>query len=154
MIQPQALLFTILAGLLGSAGYYILLERCIAPLLVQPAKASRWGLLIGSMLIGIYLAVVYLNTQGSPSRYITFLLPRQTLKISVPAQPNIPDAQIAILRFSTSLGDVSYNTIHYKGWVRKGTDLVLTNPSSNTLEWAGRTGEEAVLTFRALQPGP
>ena len=85
-ISKQTLLYSVLATLVGVAGYYLLLKRFIGPILPQITRASRWGLVMGSVLIGAYLAQSYLNIPGSPPRYVAFLLPRQSLKISVPPQ--------------------------------------------------------------------
>ena len=149
-ISKQALFYSVLATLVGIAGYYLLLKRCIGPTLPQITKSSRWGLVVGSVLIGAYLAQSYLNIPGSPPRYVAFLLPRQSLKISVPSQVGSSAAQVAILRFSTSMGDVSYNSLEYRGWTRDGSDLVLTEPSKNVLDWTGRAGQQAVLAFRTF----
>ena len=48
------------------------------------------------------------------------------------------------------MGDVSYNSMEYRGWTRHGSDLVLTDPSKNVLNWTGRAGQQAVLTFRTF----
>ena len=151
-ISKQAIFYAVLASLVGAAGHFLLLERYIAPRLVQMSRASRWGLLLGSFVIGVYLTFAYLGAPNSVSKYITFLLPREQLKIVVSDQ-NAAEARIAILRFTTSLGDVSYNTIKYQGWTRSGSDLVLSDPARNTLEWSGRTGAVALITFRTSHPG-
>ncbi len=142
-------MYSVLATLAGVAGYYLLLKRYIGPIVPQIPRASRWGLVIGSVLIGAYLAQSYLNIPGSPPRYVDFLLPRQSLKISVP-QSASSRAQAAILRFTTSIDDVSYNSLEYRGWTRQGSDLVLTDPSKNELTWTGRAGRQAVLAFRTF----
>ena len=143
-----ALLVGVLAAALGVAAYYLLLDRLVAPLLPAVERGDRWWLLAGSAAVGIYLAIMYLGGTGQATpRYITFLLPRQYLGVSVPPHSNVENAQIQILRFTTSLGDISYGSIHYHGWTRKGTDLILTDPANNRLEWTGRTGDSAILTF-------
>lgn len=142
------IVLTALAGLAGAAGYYLILRLTSGAFQSGLTNASRWVLIVGSVLIGVYLAFAYLNGEGSSARYINFLLPRQTLRIQVPTAANAADTQVAITRFSTSLGDVSYDSLSYGGWSRSGTDLVLANASSNQLDWTGRTGEQAVLTFR------
>jgi hypothetical protein len=71
-ISRQALLYSVLATLVGVTGYYLLLKRCIGPILPQITRASRWGLVIGSVLIGAYIADSYLNIPGAPPGMLPF----------------------------------------------------------------------------------
>ncbi len=150
--SKAVLLYTVLAGLAGTAGYFALFAFSSVAAPDQMQLGSRLALIAGSLLIGTYLAIAYLGGSASSSRYITFLLPRQSLRITVPAPNNVNEVPLAITRFTTSLGDVSYGSLQYRGWSRKGTDLVLVDPSNNRLEWSGRTGEAAAITFRSASP--
>ena len=142
------ILYTVLAALAGAVAYYLLLSvSALSPSDHMPSSA-RWIFGIGSILIGLYLTFVYLDGQGSSPRYVNFLLPHESLRLTVPAQANQANADVAITRFTTSLGDVSYGSLRYHGWSRNGSELVLTNRSDNLLEWSGRTGAEAMLSLR------
>ena len=149
--SKQILLYAVLLGLTATILYFMVLERQVQPLLNQLGKGSRWGLIIGSALIGTYLSFAYLNAPGDSPRYVTFLLPKQSLSIVASATSQVPD--VAIIGFTTSLGDVSYNALKAQGWTRDGYRLRLSDPSKNSLEWSGRTGGEAVITIESHSPG-
>ncbi len=101
------------------------------------------------------LLVFWFGLEGvlPDSRYLVFLLPRQSLEISVP-QPQAADlngAQISWIK--TSLGGLSLNALDYQGWERVDDALVLVDPQDNRLTWAGQTGKEALIVFKTSPAG-
>ncbi|HEX2697382.1 MAG TPA: glycosyltransferase family 39 protein [Anaerolineales bacterium] len=142
----QVIFYTLIAGLMGTIGYYFLLKSCIAPVWSELTGVQQWVITGLSALLAGFLMLAGTNAWRSASRYITFLLPTQTLKVSVLGQQG-SNSQISILRFTTSLGDVSYNTLKYGGWKRQGYQLILVDPANNWLEWTGQSGESATIVF-------
>ncbi len=158
--SKQIILYTLLFSLSGAVGYFLLLKLLILARLSVMTGLSRWMVIVSSVLIGVFLFFGGTTTWRSSTKYLTFLLPRETLEISVPAQQTNPEPEIIIQRFTTSLGDISYNEIDYPGWKRDSNQLVLKDISKNKLEWTGRTGDEAVILFlrslkveRSMSPG-
>lgn len=149
----QSVLYMTAASLAGAAAYYLLLELWIAPRLAEMTRWTQWRLMGLSVLLGIFLVFAGTNSWNQSGRYITFLLPNQTLTISVPAGQNIADPQIVVLGISTSMEDVAYGTINYRGWTRSGSQLILKDLSNNRLEWTGRTGEQAQVVLRKSPQG-
>jgi hypothetical protein len=84
-------------------------------------------------------------------RYVPFLLPAHQLRISAKPESGAP-SHLALIWFNTSLGDVSYSAIDLRGWRREGDQLVLENPSDNSLKWTGRTGQAVQMVFRDAGP--
>ncbi len=143
-------LLILLAGLLaliGAAGSYWLLRWAQTPF--AALSGQRRGLAVAlSLLAGAALFFGGTSRWMSQTRYVPFFLPSHHLRVSVePGQAAAGD--VRVLWFSTSLGDVSYDTIQMRGWKRAGDELVLVNASDNSLEWVGRTGADAELVFRS-----
>ncbi len=140
----QLLLIIILAILLASAGYFILLGWMRAYFAVL-SLFQRSGLIGSSILIGAILFFGGTDQWRSYPRYVTLLLPSHKLQVSI--LPAEPPGEISLTWFNTSLGDVSYDAMSYKGWKKHGDQLVLQNPSDNALSWSGKTGEKNQLVF-------
>ncbi len=138
-------LLTVLAMALGAAGYTLLLNWS-APRFVALAASSRLALLTAGFLSGV--ALLFGGTTGwlTPTRSIPFLLPIHRLQIQAAGATGDPG--LALLWFKTSLGDVSYDTLHYSGWKRAGDELVLQNGEANGLVWTGRTGGSVEMVWR------
>ncbi len=147
------MLYTAAASLIGIAGYYLLLELWLAPHLSGLAQDTRLSLMGAGVLTGVILALVGTGARNAPSSYLTFLLPPQTLKISISPSPHAAQTDAGIFWLNTSIGDVSYDALHYRGWEKTDYELVLTDPSSNLLEWTGRTGEEVTIMFSKSPQG-
>lgn len=146
--SKRIMLLTILAGLIGAIGYFFLLELWIIPRLNGMKKNARWAFIGGSILGGLIVMFGGTNAWTSPARYINFLLPRQTLEISIPALQQSAGKDTTLLWFTTSAGEISYETVSYQGWERVDNSLVLIDPENNNLEWRGITGGKAILMFR------
>lgn len=144
--STKLLLLTVLAGLLGAVGYFILLRQLL-PRFLSLSGFQRLLLIIWSILLGLFLFFGGTSQWRSATRYVTFFLPTHRLQISVNSAA--PSSKISLTWFSTSLGDVSYETIDYQGWSRIGDQIALENPSSNMLTWNGPTGENVQLVFRS-----
>jgi hypothetical protein len=150
----RIILFTALASLFGTVGYFALLEFWIAPLFAEMRKFLHWGFVGLSILIGLFLMFAGTSAWKSLSRYITFLLTNQTLTISAPAQQQTAHAEVVILFVRTSISAISYDSMEYRGWKRDGDRLVLTDFIDNTLTWTSPTGEEPDIIFeQSLQGG-
>ncbi len=153
LTHTQIILYLALATFGSSVGYYLLLELWIVPRLREMTRLMQWKLIGISIFVGIFLMFAGTSSWNLSSRYIAFFLPPETLSISVPAQQNDVNPQIVILRISTSVGDVSYNTINYNGWTRSGYQLILKDLLNNQLKWTGRTGEQAKIVFLRSSKG-
>src|ERR1700690_88467 len=140
--SKRAILYTILAGIVGAVGYFLLLDLWVIPKLVAIQRSARWKLIGYSILMGILLMFAGTSAWQSSSRYIVFFLPTQSLKITVSSPENIANSGMNIWEVETSVGDVPYNTMSYQGWKRIDYRLDLTNSLSNKLEWTGLTGEQ------------
>jgi len=141
------ILVTGLVSLAALAGFLFLIELWIAPRWSELTISQRWFLLGLSILFGVFLLFAGTSAWKSPERYLTFLLPSEKLEISVPLSQNLSSTDIAIQWFSTSIGGISFNSIKYQGWQRRGDLLVLADMKNNFLEWEGKTGEEVSIVF-------
>ena len=138
------LFFTILVSLFGVTGYSMLFAWIRKTFSSFPGIFTP-GIGVTSLLAGAFLLFTLTDRWQKPARYIDIFLPSHTLEITIPPQqdPN----QISIRWIKTSLGDVSYGAVMYKGWSLKGDELVLTNPADNQLRWVGKTGGEVQIVF-------
>lgn len=148
-LSKTIIVYTLALSLIGATGYFGLLELWILPALSQLAMRVRWSLIAASILTGFVL-LFGSSRVWSPSfsRYMNFLLPSQTLEISVPSSPNSPAVDIRILRIASSVGDIPYSELDYRGWEEDGAQLVLKDPSNNLLKWSGPTGRQTAITFQ------
>jgi hypothetical protein len=146
-------LCTALASLVATAVFLFLIELWVVPCWSALTRLQRWLLLALSILTGSFLMFAGTNGWKSPERYLVFLLPNEQIKISVPLSQNLSNANIAIQLFSTSIGDVSYNSIEYQGWQRKGSLLVLSNTHNNSFKWIGKVGGKATIVFPTSAQG-
>ena len=148
--SKQLLFLTVLAGLLGIGGYTLLLGW-MRDQLSQHPMTQRTGLIGSSILIGAFLFFAGSNQWTTNPRYVTLLLPSHRLQVSLfPAQPS---GETALMWLHTSFGDISYDSLNFKGWKREGDQLVLQDPSNNMLSWTGKPGEMVQLVFRNSLPG-
>ena len=144
-VDSKRLIFsTLLAGFLGTLGYAVLL-RLVRKELTGISWRQCGGLIVAGVLTGIFLFFSASGRWQSPIRYVTFALPEQTLRVSVPAG-QAPGA-VSIGWIKTSLGDVSYDEIQFAGWEREADRLVLVDPQNNSLSWNGKTGADAQIVF-------
>ena len=144
---------TAIITLAGAVVYYLLFSKLIIPAFPDMGRTLRIKLFSGLFLMS--LLVFWFGLEGvlPDSRYLVFLLPRQSLEISVP-QPqaaNLNGAQISWIK--TSLGGLSLNALDYQGWERVDDALVLVDPQDNRLTWAGQTGKEALIVFKTSPAG-
>lgn len=144
--SKQLLLLTLLAGLLGIAGYFLLGVWMRGHLSVLSIR-QKAGLGASAILIGAVLFFAGTDQWRSNTRYVTLLLPSHKLQLSV--IPADPPGEISLIWFNTTLGDVSYDAIQYEGWKREGDQIVLQNPTHNSLSWTGKPGEMTQLVFRS-----
>lgn len=140
-------LLTVLIGLLGAAGYWLVLVRSAEQWRLTPGLARM--LLAGvAALIGVFLLFVGTSRWRAQPQYLSFLLPSHRLGITAEGAPGL-----AVTWFTTSLGDVSYDALAVKGWKRSGDQLVLQDPAGNSIQWIGRTGDSAQILFKIAGPG-
>ena len=127
---------------------YLVLTRIIRPTLTNLPNSIRLKGISIALILSASLFWFGLEGQMPESRFLTFLLPRQTLEINVPQnQPeNFSTASITWLK--TSVAEVSFNSFHREGWERIGDELVLTDLDNNALLWNGPTGSETTLVFK------
>jgi Dolichyl-phosphate-mannose-protein mannosyltransferase len=146
-------LFTALSSLIAAVIFLFLIELWVVPRWSALTKLQGWLLPGLSILTGAFLIFSGTNAWKSSQRYLVFLLPNEQFEISVPASQNRSNPDVAIQLFSTSMGDISFNSIKYQGWEREGTLLVLVNAKNNSLEWTGKVGEQATIVFSTSAQG-
>lgn len=142
--SKRLLLATILVSMVGAAGY-ILLFHFLRKRITGISRSKLAGLVGTSVFIGSFLFFAMTDRWQVPTRYFTLLLPQQTIQVSIP--PGQDASSVSIVWIKTSLGDLSYDSIEYKGWKRETDRLVLTDPANNSLRWSGKTGKEVQITF-------
>ena len=138
-------LLTVAAIILGAAFYYWLLLRSAAAFEALSAS-GRVLLLAVALLSGAALLFGGTSAWQAPARSVPFLLPVHRLEVK--ALEGAQSSGAALLWFNTSLGDVSYDTLQYRGWKRVGDQLVLQDASNNSVEWAGKTGAAVEMVWR------
>ena len=141
--SKRTILYTILIALGGAAGYFFILDLWVIPRLLEMQRSPRWKLIGCSILTAVLLMFAGTSAWRSSSRYITFFLPTQSLKITVSSPKDISNSGVNIWGVETSIGNVPYNAMNYQGWKRNEYQLDLTNSSKNSLEWTGVTGGQA-----------
>lgn len=110
----------------------------------------RTGKLITiSLIAGIVFLIVGSDEWQQSHRYFTFFLPTNTIAIKYNGNP-IPDQSISLTWFSTSVGEVSFDSMEKSGWEREGDQLILQDSASNQILWKGKTGEQITLVFSGL----
>ncbi|MBT3339136.1 MAG: hypothetical protein HN855_03025 [Anaerolineae bacterium] len=149
-MSKRIFLFTGLAGLLGFFGYYTLLEFWLHPQFRKISKEKRWLVFVWGGVIGIFLMFAGTSNWTYSPRYLTFLLPEQKLDFSILSSQNGMPESITVNWISTSLGDISYDSLKYQGWERKGDQLILTDSENNSLRWEGRVGETFFVDFEGF----
>lgn len=143
-------LFTLLAGLVGAAGYFSLLKGVLLPAVRRLRRAGRWFFLVWSLAGGFFWLFFGSNVWQAQTEYLTFLLPRQSLELS--ARPS-PDAEVQLLWINTSVGEVSFDAAELNGWEKVEGTLVLRQPVDNFVRWRGPTGAEAVIVWATSPAG-
>ena len=146
-------LYTALISLVAAVGFLFLIELWVAPCFSTLSQLQRWPLLGLSLLTGAFLLFAGTSAWKAPKRYLVLLLPSEKLEISVPASLNSTKPNIAIQSFSTSIEDISYNSIKYQGWQRKGSLLILSDLKNNSFEWTGKVGGQATIVFPTSPQG-
>ena len=141
------LVFTILVGLLGMAGYSLLFGWLKRTFSIPSGVSSIPGIAGISLLAGAFLLFTLTDRWQEPARYIDVFLPTHALEITIPPGQDLNG--ISIRWIKTSLGDVSYDAVVYEGWSLQGDELVLTNFADNQFRWVGKTGEEVQIVFDA-----
>lgn len=144
----QLALLAVLCAIGSAAGYYALIGAIGAGLARLGALHAASTILLGAVLGGFLL---YAGTSQwqSAERHIPFLLPSHQFRLVVEGAP----AGTSLVWLSTSLGDISYDSLSTKGWSRKGDTLVLHDPTANSLEWSAVTGARLELVLESAQPG-
>ncbi|MFH1184155.1 MAG: hypothetical protein V1755_03840 [Chloroflexota bacterium] len=144
----QLLFFTLLFAAVSALGYYAgagAFVRCLSGL---NAPKRILAIALGALL-GCFLFFAGTSRWQSSERYVAFLLPRHQFGLVADGARQ----GTAIVWLSTSLGDISYDSIAAEGWVRRGDQLVLVEPAANSLEWSAATGEKLQLVLETSQPG-
>ncbi|MGA7192551.1 MAG: glycosyltransferase family 39 protein [Anaerolineales bacterium] len=141
--SKRTILYTILIALGGAAGYFFILDLWVIPRLLEMQRSPRWKLIGCSILTAVLLMFAGTSAWRSSSRYITFFLPTQSLKITVSSPKDISNSGVNIWGVETSIGNVPYNAMNYQGWKRNEYQLDLIDSSKNSLEWTGVTGGQA-----------
>ncbi|MBK9924807.1 MAG: hypothetical protein IPP66_05885 [Anaerolineales bacterium] len=152
LTSPKIFVFSIFAGLMGTFGYFALLDLWIIPYFIKLQKTEKQKLILLGILIGLVLMFAGTSAWTLPTQYLNFLLPSQSLKITVPASEGGITPEVSILWMTTSLGDVSYDKMNLDGWVRDKDHLILKKRLNN-ITWQGQTGDETLILFRKSPAG-
>jgi hypothetical protein len=140
--------FSAVAGVTTGLAYHALMRKVTRALMVVPGwEAVRLLLVAG--LVACFLFFAGTSKWQDPGRYIGFLLPREQFRLVATAAQQ--GASIAWI--NTSLGDVSYDTLISTGWARRGEQMVLQDPSDNSLQWSGRAGDRIEIVFSSPEAG-
>jgi hypothetical protein len=146
----QLLLLTVLIAA-GCAVGYALLLRWFRRALHGFDRAEAAILLLASALIGTFTFFGGTAQWLRPGNYLVFLLPKHSLTIS--ATPSAGAGAAAVTWFNTSVGDISFDALGSKGWVREGEELRLADGGQNELAWGGVTGDRAQLVLQSTKAG-
>ena len=131
-----------LAGVAAGTAYYASIPRISSVWRRLSMPTALVGVLVG-VLLACFLFFAGTSQWQEPARYVGFFLPYQRFNLtSAGAQPGT-----SIVWINTSFGDVSYDTLRYWGWVRRGDQMVLQDPLHNSMEWSGRAGERIEIVF-------
>ena len=136
-----------LISLLAAFAFLFFIELWITPRLSEVSNPQKGFLLAISISFGAFVFFAGTSAWKAPERYPAFLLPNEKIEITASPSDHPADTNIAIQWFSTSLGSVSFNSMKYQGWQRKGDLLMLANPVNNSLEWEGKTGDQISIVF-------
>ncbi len=151
LFPADSRLLIAVSGLAGAAAatayYFAILKVGRTPGRVRTWK-TLWLVLLGAPLAGF---LFFAGTSGwqAPGRYVGFLLPRQEFTVVSSGAPS----GTAIVWINSSLGDISYDTLKYVGWDRRGDQLILTDPLHNSMEWRGKVGERMEIVFTSPEGG-
>jgi hypothetical protein len=140
---------TIAAGILGMVAYFLLFRWTVS-VLSNLSRLRKAGLVGSSILIGVFLFFTATDRWQQPAQYVTMLLPTHSLEILIPSGQE--PGGVSVIWFTTSLGEVSYNDVDYKGWNREDDRLVLMDSTDNSIRWTGKTGENVQMVFQSSIP--
>jgi hypothetical protein len=142
--DEQMLALTATIGIVAATGYFFLLSWALPNLAVMTAGA-RCALGLASIPIAAFVLFGGTSNWTSSNRYLAFLLPDHRLQLSALPADSAPGS--SLVWFNTSLGDVSYGTIKSQGWKRVGDELLVQDPTSNSLIWTGDVGDKVQMVF-------
>lgn len=134
-------------GVAGAcAGYYALLGALIRSFSRLSAARRASAVVLGAML-GPVLLLAGTSGWQSANQYVTLLLPKHEFGISTVGAP----AGTELVWLSTSLGDISYDSLRLHGWVRRGDVLRLESPDSNQISGSAATGDRLSIVLESEQ---
>lgn len=153
LLPPESRLLqaaTLGCALLAALGYTLLLRWLWRAL--EGFSPSRTTILVlAGLVLGSFLFFGGTDRWRSGDLYVSFLLPRHNIAITV--LPTTKPPSLALTWLKTSLGDVSLDAIDAPGWKRQGSQLLLETQGQNALAWSGRTGRQIQVVLRGGQPG-
>ncbi len=140
-----------IAGIVFAASifHFLAFSRLLLPFWRTYGNRQRFWLILVSAGIGAWMFFVGTGAWDRPLGYLVPFLPRYRLELVVNAdQQGEQDASLLLTYFSTSIGEVPFSKIHYRGWQRKDKyTLILTSWNNSYLSWEGRIGEKIFLDF-------
>lgn len=152
--SKQVLLLTAVACLAGALIYFWLLQRWLVPTWRKQGFRQRLLLIATAILLSLYLLVAGTSVVNKTApEVIAFLAPDQTLEINIPSAGQPPDVETTIVYFSTSAGDISFDSVDTRGWEKTDAGWQLVDPENNSFHWAGKTGPKATLVFARSPSG-
>jgi hypothetical protein len=144
-------LVAVVAGIVLAASvfHFIGLTDLLCPYWKAYDKRHRFWLILASAGMGAWVFFVGTYAWDRPSRYLVPFLPHHRLEVVAKVeQSGEQDTSLVLTYFSTSLGEVSFSQVDYRGWERRDKyTLILTSWNVNHLIWEGRVGEKISMDF-------
>ncbi len=141
----------VIAGivLVASVFHFIGFTNLLCPYWKAYDKKHRFWLILAGAGMGAWVFFVGTYGWNRPSRYLVPFLPRHRLEVVARIeQSGEQDTSLVLTYFSTSLGEVPFSQVNYRGWERKDKyTLELTSWNANHLIWEGRVGEKISMDF-------
>ncbi len=144
-------LVVVIAGIVVAASvfHFIGFTRLLYPYWKAYDKRHRFWLILAGAGMGTWVFFVGTYAWNRSSGYLIPFLPHHRLEVVAKVeQSGEQDTSLFLTYFSTSLGEVPFSQVNYRGWKRKDKyTLELTSWNANHLIWEGRVGEKISMDF-------
>ena len=115
-------LVAVVAGIVLAASvfHFIGFTNLLCPYWKAYGKRHRFWLILASAGMGAWVFFVGTYAWDRPSRYLVPFLPHHRLEVVANVeQSGEQDTSLVLTYFSTSLGEVSFSQVDYRGWERR-----------------------------------
>ena len=142
--SKRVILYALIIGIVGTVAYFLSIQKALR-LFQQFDFYTKAIVFIIIFIVGISIFYKADNIIDKKA-YFSPLLPEQKLEIYVPTTADSSNDH-TITWITTSIGEVSYDSIDYTGWTKDKGLLSFRNTSQNTFLWEGKTGDKATIVF-------